>query len=51
MKTIGALIILAGFPLFAHVMSMSTGDFSVEGDRACAVSESSVVSTRDLTFD
>src|SRR5438105_5859109 len=34
MKTIGALIILAGFPLFAHVMSMSTGDVTVQGNLA-----------------
>ena len=29
-----ALIVLAATPLFAHVMSMSTGDITIQGNQA-----------------
>src|SRR5713226_8176845 len=34
MKTPATLLVLAATPLCAHVMSMSTGDISVQGNRA-----------------
>jgi HupE / UreJ protein len=34
MKTLAALLCLTAFPIFAHVMSMSTGDVAVAGDHA-----------------
>jgi hypothetical protein len=34
MKTLVLLFAIGASPLFAHVMSMSTGDVAVEGNRA-----------------